>query len=220
MAQEISGNIQSGRILDSLLRKNFFITRHSDNTYQFHPLFRKFLVAQAENILSQADRQATLHQSAELLRAAGYLEEAATLFKKSGDQRSLITLILQVAPTLIAEGRGQTLQSWIEGVSIDQRENNPWLLYWSGICRMPFNLSDAQSHFKKAFVFFREQHDVAGTFAAWSGAVEAIMHEVGNLSCLDPWIKIFDQILAEHGGNLSGKKFFFTDDHRILSLIL
>lgn len=200
MAQEISGNIQSGKILDSLLRKNFFITRHSDDTYQFHPLFRKFLVAQAENILSPVDRQATLRQSAELLRAAGYLEEAATLFKKSGTQQPLITLILQVAPTLIAEGRGQTLQSWIEGVSLDQREINPWLLYWSGIGCMPFNLSDAQSHFKKAFVCFREQHDVAGTFAAWSGAVEAIMHELSNLSCLDPWIKIFDQILTEHGG--------------------
>lgn len=199
MAQEMSGLERSEKILDQLLRDNFFITRHNGDTYQYHPLFRQFLDKKAEILLSQAKLAEALRHSADILQSGGHLVEAATLMIRAGDQHALTKLILKAAPSLIAEGRYRTLGNWLQNVQSSQQ--NPWLRYWTGLCRLPFSTSEAQLHFDLALNGFRETKDAAGCYLAWSGMVEAILHELSDLSKLDPWIDMFDQLLVELDGS-------------------
>jgi ATP/maltotriose-dependent transcriptional regulator MalT len=51
MAQELTGNAGTHDILSDLSHKNYFIQRHGyrQEAYQYHPLFREFLLARAQH---------------------------------------------------------------------------------------------------------------------------------------------------------------------------
>jgi ATP/maltotriose-dependent transcriptional regulator MalT/DNA-binding SARP family transcriptional activator len=199
IAQVISGNTCAEKILRRLLRNNFFISNHKGNAYQYHPLFRDFLISRAENMLD-IDMLGTIkRRSADLLHKNGKTEEAATLFATEKDYPSLIRIICKEAPDFVQRGLGQTLQSWIDAIPAVIQKENPWVLYWAGICQLSFNLSLAKLHFERAFSEFRIHDDVHGLFAAWCGAVESLLHGLAELPELDYWIVTLDELLAEHG---------------------
>jgi len=73
-------------------------------------------------------------------------------------------------------------------------ENNPWLLYWKGAVRFPFNPSRGQSHFEKAFEQFKIQDNLTGALLAWSGVVDSIFYAQEDYSLFDRWIQIFPEL--------------------------
>ncbi len=78
------------------------------------------------------------------------------------------------------------------------REEQPWLLYWLGVCRMPFNLPEGRGHFEKAFERFKLQNDAAGIFLAWSGVVETYIYQWGDFKPLDKWIAEIEALLVKY----------------------
>lgn len=199
IAEEVSGSNCAVNILRRLLRNNFFITNHKGSAYQYHPLFREFLISRAENVLDIDTLGTIKRRSADLLHKNGITEEAATLFATLKDYPSLIRIICKEAPGFVQRGLGQTLQSWIDAIPAALQKENPWVLYWAGICQLPFNLSLAKSHFEQAFSKFRTNNDSHGLFAAWCGVVESLLHGLAELSELDYWIVTLDELLSEHG---------------------
>jgi ATP/maltotriose-dependent transcriptional regulator MalT/DNA-binding SARP family transcriptional activator len=198
MAEEISGNDRTKDILRRLLRHNFFITRHSGSTFQYHPLFREFLISRAERLLGTGRVEICIRKSADLLAQNDKQEEAVSLFIKINEYRSLIGLICREAVHCIQRGQIQTLQSWIEQVPGALQEKYPWVTYWRGVCLLPFDLIEAKSHFKQAYTEFQKKHDVPGIFAAWCGVVESILHGLQDLYELDHWIVTLDGLLEEY----------------------
>ena len=51
MANDLTGNSDSGRILSNLYRNNFFILKqfNTESYYEYHQLFREFLIRMAKN---------------------------------------------------------------------------------------------------------------------------------------------------------------------------
>jgi hypothetical protein len=52
-------------------------------------------------------------------------------------------------------------------------EKNPWLLFWTGVCLIPFSPSESKGYFEKAFGLFLSGKDAAGTFLSLVGMFEA-----------------------------------------------
>src|SRR4030043_2078931 len=83
----------------------------------------------------------------------------------------------------------------LESLPRDILEKNPWLLYWMGSCRLPFDPSFARSCFEKAFEKFRTEEDTAGMFLAWSGIVSSITAGFENFQSLDRWISVLEELM-------------------------
>lgn len=203
MAAELTQEPRAGAILQELASQNYFTLRIAAPraAYQYHALFRGFLLERGREELLPEDHLALSRKAAGLLQGAGRLEEAAALLRESGDQEGLAGLIPTAAPHLLRTGRFHVLQQWFEAVPEERLERTPWLLYWYGTSLMPFDLHQAQSRFEQAFHGFRRDGDLEGTFLAWAGTVESMMHQLDHLRDLDPWLDLFDELLdAQEGG--------------------
>ncbi len=197
-AEKMTGNQHAGQILSRLSRNNFFIEKHgvSEVHFRYHPLFREFLLSRARETYPH-DRLVGIMQSAALLlERSGQIEDAVELYRSSEDWKSLIRLILSKAGSLTSQGRLRLLEQWLKSLPPDLMNQEPWLLYWLGVCRMPFALSEGKELFQRSFALFKTKNDAAGLFLAWSGVVESLIHELGDLRQLDPWISVLDDLVT------------------------
>ena len=197
LAQQLTGSHQAGELLAELNRRNYFTIKRPlpEPVYQYHPLFREFLLAQARQQLTNAQFVQTQRRAAEILEGAGQFEDAIVLYSQTGDWERLAGLILQHARTMVEQGRSQTLEKWICNLPEEMQYNTPWLLYWLGACRLPFAPAKARSYFEQAYRFFKEHCDRTGMLLAWCGIIEAAQMELGDLEALVPWVTELELLL-------------------------
>ena len=202
MADRITGQKQSGRTLSFLNRHNYFTEKHPapEPIYQYHSLFRDFLLSQGGKAFSQREIKRLHKCAASTLEEFGYAEDAAALYAEIVDWEGLTRVILGRAPALIGQGRNQTLSEWIGSLPKEIVRTHPWLLYWRGACRLPLDLVQSQRDLEEAFWMFRKQRDVSGVFLAWSGVVAAIAFGGEGIKPVDPWYPILDELIADFGG--------------------
>lgn len=190
MAQALTGVEESAQILEKLARLHFFTQRQTANepTYQFHALFREFLLAHAKTELTEEERRAIWRKAAELLHAVGEVEQAVSMLIEAADWGALGQMILPAAPMLIVTGRAQTLENWITAFPPGIRDKQPWLVFWTGICRLVINPPEGARMFAVAFGLFEEQQDALGMFLCWSRRVEANLISLDECASLDELI--------------------------------
>ncbi|MDH4258545.1 MAG: hypothetical protein OEV50_07000, partial [Candidatus Aminicenantes bacterium] len=198
MAEEITGLSEASRILATLSRNNYFTEKrfHGEPIYQYHPLFRDFLISRAKEKISLETRSILIHGAATLLEEAGQIEAAVSLLREAGDGDMIIRLILKHALLMVSQGRYHTLREWVGYIPNDITENNPWLLYWMGEAILPFNPNFARSHFERAFERFKAQEDSDGIFRAWSATVGSIIAAMENFKPLDQWISVLEELMS------------------------
>jgi DNA-binding SARP family transcriptional activator len=202
MAQQLTGQDRAGRILSDLRRRNCFTTelQHGDPMYEYHALFREFLLSRAKAGLHQEEIAMLQRTAAELLTERGQVEEAASLLRECGDREGLIRLILSQATSLASQGRFGTLEEWIRALPQNALEEIPWLHYWMGVCRMAFNPRESRLHFEQAYSAFRDRKDAPGTFLSWSGIIQSILLGFHGFEALDPMIAAINEVIEETGG--------------------
>ena len=190
MAEVLTGDPKADGVLNDLCRNNYFTDRRPGSVpiFQFHPLFREFLLARAEKAYSAEQITKLQRLAADLLQQARRFEEAGDLLINARDWQALARLILTQAALLAQQGRFAALEGWLNRLPEELVNNTPWLLYWKGICRLPFDQQQSRQYFEQAFNEFLRAEDAAGTFLAWAGIVDAITYEFDNFKRLDPWI--------------------------------
>jgi LuxR family maltose regulon positive regulatory protein len=199
LAAKLSGNPEAGRVLASLaLRGYFTVARDGERgvSYDYHPLFRTFLRGRADAALSIARRAALRRAAAEELAGAGQVEDAADLLMEAGDAPGLAELVRRAAPRLLAEGRSETVERWLRWLPAPALEQDGALLTAFGACRLAASPAESQACFERAFTRLCEQGDRAGALMAWSGLVQAMMLDWGNLASLDSWVEALDGVLG------------------------
>ncbi len=195
-AEALTGQRRASELLSYLRGNNLFLTEHahSEPLYRYHPLFREFLLSRAPEILGERDTHAVKRRSAALLEAAGRIEDAAALFSDIGDQASLARLILAHAASFLAQGRNRMLEGWLGRLPEKTVQETPWLLYWLGACRMPFDPIGSRSRMEQSFEQFWERKDPMGTFLSWSLIIDNLCMYLNDFKALDKWIDRFDKI--------------------------
>ena len=197
MAVTLTGQPAAGEILTALHEQNYFTNKQASDgepAYEYHPLFRDFLLAQAERVYSAADRARIRRTAAGLLHAAGQIEAAARLLRDAEDWGTLAQLIRRYAHNLVAQGRAQTLEEWLHGVPAAIFAEQPWLLFWRGWTARRH--ADRQQSLEQAFTAFRRQGETTGMFLAWAGMIFAYLSE-GVLIPMDRWIALLDDIMQD-----------------------
>lgn len=196
MAERLTGMNASAHVLSTLSRNNYFTAVHLQPApvYQYHPLFREFLLSRARDTFVREGFLAIQKEAAVILEEAGYTDDAAVIFRETGDLGSLVPLILKHAEFLIKQGRLKTIEEWLKSLPHDTLENTPWLLYWLGVCRLPVNPAESRRYFDDAFKRFQSQGDQTGMWLSWSYAVDIIFYAWEDISPLDKYAKIFQDI--------------------------
>lgn len=193
MADELSGHENSTDVLKRLTRDDYFVTaRHGkhETVYQYHPLLREFLLRRAEDTLGVSERVGLQNRAAELLEAAGQIEDAVALYITGRDWEALIRIICKSAETMLAHGRGETLEQWLEELPPTLLRKSPWMLYWLASCRLPIAPRESRRLFESAYELFYAEtdRDMVGLYSALSGAMYAILNDLDDLTLLDRWI--------------------------------
>ena len=196
MAERFTGIASSARLLSTLSRDNYFTVKSFQNEpiYQYHPLFRDFLVTRAREIFSPVTLRALIKRAAAASEEAGEAEAAVLLLQEVGDWDALVRLILKQAPFMADQGRYGPLERWLSNLPKGIMENHPWLLQWMGTCRLPFDPLQSQAYFEKAFAGFEIQKEDPGTILALWGIVESIRVSGGDLKQLDRWISVLEDL--------------------------
>ena len=195
MAEELSGLSSAGRLLSMLSRNNYFTEKrfHSEPIYQYHSLFRKFLLSRAKETFPQESLLALFRRAASLLDDDGQIEAAVSLLFEVSDWEGMIRLIMKHAPSMLEQGRNRPLEEWLNSLPKGMIENDPWLLYWMGTCCLPFDPAQSRHHFEKAFERFKTQKEPTGIILACWGIVYSIIYGMADYKPLDRWIPVLEE---------------------------
>ena len=206
IAQALTGLDGAGTILEDLCRRHHFTSckNQTNPVYQYHPLFREFLLSRGMRDLGGGDCRRIAAKAARILGEDGQIEEAVSLARTAADWPLLCKLISQQAPVLLEQQRFQVLEQWLKRLPQEQLHASPWLLYWFGCCRLPFNQRESGNHFDLAHAGFRAQQEHNGMQLSACGAVLAIMTEWDDFRPLDPWIAVLDRIVRDTSARPSG----------------
>jgi DNA-binding SARP family transcriptional activator len=199
VAEELTGFGKAGEILAQLHRQNYFTNRRAGTQphYEYHPLFREFLLAEAKRLFT-IERQAEIcRRAAGILAGIGQIEAAAPLYGKAQDWSGFANLIRQHAPALVSQGRLQTLLEWLSRIPESTLDDEPWLLYWRAVCQHGHRFAESRRDAERAIKGFRLRNDAVGAYTAWSTAVFSILYEAQDARQFDFWIALIDELRRE-----------------------
>lgn len=199
IAIELTGDKHSERTISRLVQKNHFIQSHIGNrsSYQLHPLFREFIYDRLKDRISSSNLIELERKAAKLLVEDGYIDDGVELFHKAGDAESIASLISEQAPSLLEQGRHETIKSWLNYLPEDMKKNKPWLLFWEGNSNLPYNQSASRQSFEMAFEIFYNKKECTGIYLSWAGVIDSTIHAFDDLKYLDRWIDRLKELLNE-----------------------
>jgi len=199
LGEALSGDAGAGETLARLHRENYFVARretHGEVVYQYHPMFREFLLARAQESYAKERRRQLQKDAAALMEGAGQVEEAVALARDGHDWEGMALLIERHAATMFAQGRAETLMHWVEELPPEAQQAHPWTVYWAAACVVQRAPREGRLAFERAYELFRAQGapEPAGMVLACSGAMDAILYELDDFSLLDRWIAVLDDM--------------------------
>lgn len=198
VAHALTRRVDAKRVLCELTHHNYFTIRHAGAraSFEYHPLFRAFLQDQAVVRYSAAEIREIKRQSAELLADAGDIETAVDLLQQAQDWPRMMALALEHAGRWVTQGRHHMLANWLESFPDSLGSDNPWILYWLGICNLPFDPAKARPWFEKAFRVFEARNEITPLYMAWAGVVDSFVFEGNDLIDMDEWLDVFPTLRA------------------------
>ncbi len=196
-ARELTGFAGAGQVLAEMYRKNYFTEKKAQNgtSYQFHPLFREFLLSRNEKESDPGELTELFRKAADILVRHGNLEDAFQLYGQCRDHGSQAKLIRSHAQSLTAQGRLELIEQWLRELPPEILSSDPWLLFWYAQCRLPFDPFISRHFLIRAYERFREQEDSSGLILSITGITETILTEWGDFKELDPWIDELNHLM-------------------------
>ncbi|QQS54149.1 MAG: hypothetical protein IPM89_15265 [Candidatus Competibacteraceae bacterium] len=207
MAEQLTGDEGAETLLEALVRCHSFTFRGeiagSDaatriTTYQYHDLFRDFLLNRGREAFSAMEREQDQRQAAVLLETAGEISAAVELWQALGDWERLSRLVIQQAEPLLRQGRGQLLEVWLNRFPPAIRDRSPWLLFWLGQCQLHRDAVAARTTLVRAYRRFKHAGDVAGLWLAWSAITDTYGLAWDNFQAAGGWMVEFERLRTRY----------------------
>lgn len=203
-ATELTGRADVLRLLDGLHRRHLFTDRRRvvaqpgaapGDVYQFHALFRSFLLHRARGHFGADGWRALVQRAAEALASAGEWEPALALFAEGAAWAGYARVLLAHAEGLLDQGRGQSLAEWIARVPAAEHDSDPWLGYWQGRALMHTVPERALRALEHAHGRFAQAGDVAGQLAAGAAIVQTLWYARLGWSEITPWVDRLEPLM-------------------------
>ena len=203
-AVTLTSSEDAPRVLEYLYQRHLFIDRRRDAhaTYNYHALFREFLLTEVARRLPVDQRRAVQARAAELLAQRGQVSDALTLFRDARQWEAMRRLIHANALEWARQGRAQALSDWIAALPSDARQNDPWLEYWLGRAWIFVQPQRGRPALVRAFEAFRTAGDLKGQALALNTLVAGCYYEWVDFTALDRWLPELERVLGTPGNEL------------------
>jgi LuxR family transcriptional regulator, maltose regulon positive regulatory protein len=197
MAEHISGNANAAKLLESFYRRRLFTDRRGEPpySYQYHDLFRAFLLDQLWQTHGSSGLDALRRRAGQILEQVQRHDEAFALYHSAADWESAVRLVLAQAEALVGQGRGETLREWIKALPEAIATSNPWLNYWHGMALLELGSDKGRHPLEKAYQQLQQDSDAPGQIACCSAIVMAYLRDSANCRPLDHWIDQMNGLL-------------------------
>lgn len=197
IAEKLGGNPHAGELLDRLYRRHLFTDRRGTKpySYQYHDLFRAFLLDQLERVYTPAEINELRQHAGRLLEETGQVDDAFRLYGAAQDWGGVTRLILGNAQVLLGQGRGETLREWIGVLPKTIVNQAPWLVYWLGGSLISSAPSEARGPLGLAFELMEQKKDRLGQILACAGMILTYAYDFSSFTSLDRWIDALDGLL-------------------------
>ncbi|HTP98095.1 MAG TPA: BTAD domain-containing putative transcriptional regulator [Casimicrobiaceae bacterium] len=208
-AEAISGNPEAPLVLDYVFRRHLFTDRRrigDQPVYQFHALFREFLLAEGRRRLSAEERQAALDRAAGQLVSRADFDAAAALYIEARQWPALVGLTLHAGRSLLAEGRRKALVKWLAAMPAEVRESEPRLALGEAYAVMYDEPARCKALLERAYEGFVARNDVRRQLLTAAAAVDCHYFEWADFAPLDRWIDVLTSLLDK------GPPFLSTAD--------
>jgi len=204
VAEILTGDDRGGRLLRNLAHNDYFVreVRSEEGLiYHIHPLLHDFLRERHAQNPPDPAAPVRLKQAAAFLQAAGQSEDAVALLAECSDWEGIANIAATEAPDMLAQGRAEALQRWIELLPKALLEQDARLLYASGLSLIATSPRAARRLLERAFEIFSAGHDQVAMAASARAIVDAVLTEFDDLAALDPWIAHLEALLCDPIGN-------------------
>ena len=198
-AAAITGDDDAPRVLDYLYRQHLFTDRRrgaAEPVYQFHALFREFLVEEGRRRLTTAERRDALDRAGGQLVSRGEFDAAAALYREAQAWPALTGLALHAGAALIADGRTNTLAQWIDALPADAQQREPRLSLYLGVALLYSDPKRAKQLLNRAYEGFVASGDLRRVLMTAAHAVDCHYFEWADFTPLDRWIAVFEEHLT------------------------
>ncbi len=208
-AEILSGNAEAPLVLDYVYRRHLFTERRrlgSEPVYQFHGLFREFLLAEGKRKLRPEERRAALDRAAGQLVARGDFDAAAQLYLEAQAWPALVGLTLHAGRSMLAEGRRRALLRWLAALPEGVREAEPRLGLIEAYAVMYDEPARCKALLETAFAAFAARADVRRQLLTAAAVIDCHYFEWADFAPLDRWIEVLTRLLDP------GPEFLSTAD--------
>jgi LuxR family maltose regulon positive regulatory protein len=198
IARELTGNENTGTILEDLYRRHLFTHRRagSEPIYWYHALFRDFLKSRAATVLGGEKCLEAMQRAANLLAARGEFDAAFRLYAETGDLSSAARLAQACASELVAEGRGQTFRDWIAALPQEYLQRQPGLRYWFGTSLIAIDQVRSRQQLELAFEEFQKSDNAVGQIETAARVIATYYFEWSYFKPFDRWIDLLEALIA------------------------
>ncbi|MFQ5756120.1 MAG: BTAD domain-containing putative transcriptional regulator [Acidiferrobacterales bacterium] len=206
VAEKLSEHPEAQALLLNLVRNSYFVSEKlapDQRLYQFHPLFREFLLSKEGEAFSEEERAELRGKAAVYLEQCGQVDDAVPLLLESDNWERVVPLILHHASAMLDQGRGETLAGWLDQVPAKILQANPWLVYWQGVSRFHSAPRESRRLFEHAYELFKSLtvEDYKGLTLACCGVIDSILYELDDLSLLDRWLEVLESHWAMYANS-------------------
>jgi len=199
IAAALTGEPDAGRLLEYGYRRHLFTARRdgAEPAYEFHALFREFLLARAASAFTPAELGGYRRRAAELLEADGAAEGVFELYWDAGDATSALRVTLADARQMLAQGRFRSLLDRIGTLPHATRASEPWLSYWEGIAQANIDPLAARAALESAYHGFVARGDHAAQIQAVEALIVSHYLAWDDWRPVDRWIDVMEKLLAQ-----------------------
>lgn len=189
---------QPAELLDRFHRNHLFTERRDEGQviYQYHGLFRQFLLKRAKESLGPQALRLLQSRAAQFLTANGDMESAIPLFIAASEWVSASRSIVDRAPSMLTHGRTQTVRNWIRSLPAFLIEGTPRLLYTLGAAEATVAPAQARATLTRAYTPFAADGNVIMQALTIASIIETYYFEFDSYLGLEKWIAELHELLA------------------------
>src|SRR5262245_12424654 len=198
VAVALTGEPDAGKLLEYGYRRHLFISRRDGDepTYEFHALFREFLLKRAPSMFDAGALADRRRRAAELLEGEGTGEGVFELYRDAGDWANAVRVTLADAPEMLAQGRFQSMLERVGVLPPLAREPEPWLAYWEGVARVNIHPLAARASLERAYNGFVARGDTAAQIQAVEAVIVSHYLAWDDWRPVDRWTEVMEKLLA------------------------
>jgi ATP/maltotriose-dependent transcriptional regulator MalT/DNA-binding SARP family transcriptional activator len=223
-AERLTACPNAGKLLDYLYRRHLFTDRRrialtpaqtslpeqvrdklvteeepkrGTYTYQFHALFRAFLQHRARQTYTAKKLAEIARHAAELLEEGCDPDSAVQLYVEARDSDAAARVIVEQAPKLLKQGRGQTLRDWVGLLPNELVAEHRWLTYWVGTSLINIDQAQARALLEQASNGFAAANERIGQILAAASAVETYFFGFSDLQSIERCVNALVPLLQE-----------------------